>query len=362
MASQFPNFENMATGELARSAADAISDGIQDFAAAVVDRQYKSQPDLRRYGMRGRARCVEDTEYHLEFLIEALNAGSIRQFVDYCAWAKILLSSRGIGLSDLAENFNHIHAVLKSKLTEPPFVLANAYVLAGLEALPQLPTELPPFISSDRPFADIANAYLQAMLLLDRKRASEIVLKASASGVSVKDIYRNVITPAQHEVGRLWQTGQLTVAHEHYCTAATEIVMAELFRQLVIPSPPHKRRIMCFCVEGERHCVGLKMFADLMSLEGWDSTYIGQDTPTSSAIQFISREKPRVIAVSVTFMKNVRSLENLIRKLRDRPEGESTKVLIGGRATSSELCRRVGADGFAENIGEAVEVANRMVA
>ena len=345
-----------------RAAADVVAENISVLAAAVVEHQYQAESSWKRYANRGRARCVEDTEYHLEFLIEALNAGSIGQFVDYCGWAKVLLTSRGIDVDHLIQNLKHIQAALKSKLSKQHFALADTYLSAGLKALLALPASLPSFISSERPYAEIANAYLQSLLLFDSGRASEIVIKASNDGASVKDIYRHIITPAQHEVGRLWHLGQLTVAHEHYCTAATEVVMAELFRHLVLSSPPRERRVMCFCVEGERHCIALKMFAHLLTLEGWASTYLGADTPTSSAIQLISKEKPALIAVSVTFPKNVRSLENLLRELRARPEGEKMKVLIGGRATSSELCRRVGADGYAENIGDAVDVAVRLAA
>lgn len=188
------------------------------------------------------------------------------------------------------------------------------------------------------------------------------MLSESSKGTSVKDIYRHIITPAQQEIGRLWQLGKLTVVHEHYCTAATEIVMAELFRHLIPPGPPRDLRIMAFCVEGERHCIGVRMFADLMTLEGWQVQYVGQDTPTSSVLRFISEEKPAVVAVSVTFPKNVRSLEHLIKAIRETPACAAVKILIGGRAASWELCKRIGADGYAESIGDAVEVANRLIA
>jgi len=345
-----------------QSAAKVISEDTRAFAIAAVDRQYRAGPELRRYGTYGRARCVEDVEYHLEFLTASLEAGSIAQFVDYCGWAKVLLGSRGIDVSHLIDNLKHLRFILRRKLSKQHFAGASKYLQAGLDALPDLPTDLPSRISPDRPYSDVANLYMNALLRFERERASEIILKTSSKGVSVKDIYRHIITPAQHEIGRLWQLGKLTVAHEHYCTAATEIVMAELFRHLVTPGPPREKRLMAFCVEGERHCIALKMFSDLMSLEGWRVQYLGQDTPTSSAIRFIRQEKPAVVAVSVTFPKNLRSLETLLRQIRSNSDSGQVKVLIGGGAASLDLCRRIGADGYAECIGDAVEVANRLVA
>jgi methanogenic corrinoid protein MtbC1 len=305
---------------------------------------------------------LEDVHYHLEFLVAAVDAESIAQFVDYCGWAKILLNSRGIEVSHLIDNLQHLRSALKSKLSRKHFAEVEKYLQAGIDALPDLPAELPSEIAAERPYADIANSYLNALLQFDRTRAVNIVLKESSKGTGVKDIYRHIITPAQQEIGRLWQLGKLTVVHEHYCTAATEIVMAELFRHLVPPGPARDLRLMAFCVEGERHCIGVKMLADLMMLEGWQVQYVGQDTPTSSVIRFVCEEKPAIVAVSVTVAKNIKSLESLIQALRANPACAAAKVMIGGRSASMELCKRIGADGYAQCIGDAVEVANRLIA
>jgi len=46
---------------------------------------------------------------------------------------------------------------------------------------------------------------------------------------SVRDVYLNVFQRSQHEIGRLWQMNQITVAQEHYCTAATQWIMVQLY-------------------------------------------------------------------------------------------------------------------------------------
>lgn len=344
-----------------RSVSAVIAEEMQSLAIATVERQYRIDSSLQRYGSKGRARCIEDTEYHLEFLIAALDAQSIGQFVDYCGWAKILLHSRGIDVSHLIENLRHLRWVLESKLAKTQFTTVSKYLEAGLNALPELPTDLPSRIPAERPFSDEANAYLNALLRFERQNAVDIVLKAASVNVSVKNIYRHIITPVQQEIGRLWQLGKITVAHEHYCTAATEIVMAELFRHL-IQGPSRDVRMIAMCVEGERHCIAMKMFADLMTAEGWQVRYIGADTPSSSALRFISEENPDVVATSVTFCKNLSALQALVNEIRAHPGCARVKILIGGAATSNDVCKRVGADGYAECIGDAVEVANRLVA
>jgi len=42
-----------------------------------------------------------------------------------------------------------------------------------------------------------------------------------AAGVSVPELYLEVIRPAQYEIGRLWQANLVTVAEEHVATSVS---------------------------------------------------------------------------------------------------------------------------------------------
>src|SRR4051794_18295833 len=80
---------NRETGQLIEAQRRAL-------AEAVVARQYELQPGLRqRYGDGGRAKCVQDTEYHLSYLAAAVTDSSPALFSDYIAWAKAVLAAFG---------------------------------------------------------------------------------------------------------------------------------------------------------------------------------------------------------------------------------------------------------------------------
>jgi hypothetical protein len=74
-------------------------------AEAVVARQYQLQPELPdRYGEAGRAKCVQDTEYHLAYLAAAVTFASPALFAEYVAWAKPVLAAHGVGPDDVERN------------------------------------------------------------------------------------------------------------------------------------------------------------------------------------------------------------------------------------------------------------------
>ena len=55
-------------------------------AADLVTRQFAAQPELaRRYGPTGRQKCLQDANYHLGFLADAMDMGDPALFANYVA-------------------------------------------------------------------------------------------------------------------------------------------------------------------------------------------------------------------------------------------------------------------------------------
>ena len=94
------------------------------------------------------------------------------------------------------------------------------------------------------------------------------------AGTPLKDIYLNVFQETQKETGRLWQLSKITVAQEHFITAATQLIMAQLYTYL-FTSEKKNKTIIVSCVQGELHEIGARMVADLFEMDGWNSYYFG---------------------------------------------------------------------------------------
>lgn len=92
----------------------------------------------------------------------------------------------------------------------------------------------------------------------DRRGAADRVLDAVRTGTPLRDIYLKVLQPVQHEVGRLWQLNGLSVAQEHFCTAATQLVMSMLYPYL-FDGPRTDRVLVATCARGDLHRIGLRV-------------------------------------------------------------------------------------------------------
>jgi len=344
-------------GELLRQQQGAL-------AEALVTRQFAAHPDLeKRYGAVGRQKCLQDANYHLAYLADAMNAGDPALFANYVAWVKVMLGARGIPSEDLVRHLANTRAVVGDALGGDAGTMAAAYIDVGLAQLPSLPVLTPTHLADDEPHVALARAYLGALLRGERQLASRMILDAVESGVPVKDIYLHVFQATQHEVGRLWQLNEINVGQEHYCTAATQLVMSQLYPH-IFTSGKHVGTLVATCVAGDLHEMGIRMVTDFFEMDGWNTYYLGANTPAQAVLDVVVHRRAQVLAVSATISLHLRAVSELIEKVRARPECQALKIIVGGYPfrVAPELWRKVGADGWASSVDEAIEMANRWIA
>jgi methanogenic corrinoid protein MtbC1 len=334
-----------------------------ELAETIVAAQYDLQPYLGpRYGEAGRAKCVQDVQYHLAYLAEAIASASPALFADYVAWARVLLAGLNLPAEHLATNLRCMRDVLWRQLPGAVRVIVCDYVAGGIQQLLQPTAEPSSFILDGALHASLAQQYLDALLQYRRHDASQMILGAVSAGVTLKDIYLHVFQPCQYEIGRLWQLGRVSVAQEHYCTAATQLVMSQLYPALFAASK-RGRRLVAACIAGDLHELGARMIADFFEIEGWDTIYLGANTPVPGIIETLARHKADLLAVSATMTFHVRAVRDLITAVRASPACEGVKILVGGYPfnVAPQLWRAVGADGSAGDAQAAVALAQRLL-
>jgi len=348
---------------LNQQASEAVLGQRSELAATLVEREFARHPELvERYGRIGREKSLQDAGYHLSFLAQAVALDNQSLFTDYVAWAKVMLAQRRVLAADLAFHLGCMAEVLEEKLPAEPGALAAGFVRAAVAEMPAMPDEIPTFLDEGEPLTPLAHQYLGALRRGERHVASRLVLDAVAAGTSIPDIYLHVFEPAQHEVGRLWQINQISVAEEHYCTAATQLIMSQLYPQIFAGA---KRGItmVATCVSGNIHELGVRMVADLFEMDGWNTFYLGANTPHASVIATVVERHADVLAVSATIPFHIDAIRDLIRAVRQNPACAAVQVLVGGSPFNRhpELWREIGADGFALDAQQAVTMANRLI-
>jgi methanogenic corrinoid protein MtbC1 len=235
-------------------------------------------------------------------------------------------------------------------------------VAAAIDYLPLAPVDIDAFISSDKPYGSLAANYLARLLEGNRSAAGYLIGNAMGAGAKVEDMHLHVFQPCQWELGRLWQMNRITVANEHYCTAATQLIMSQLYGY-IFGGSRNALKMVSTCVGDEMHEIGARMVSDLFELNGWDTHYLGANVPAESVASTIEKLNPDVLAISATLVSHVSAVKNLIRQVRESPAGARAKILVGGHPfrIAPGLWQKVRADATGVDALQALQAANGLL-
>lgn len=171
--------------------------------------------------------------------------------------------------------------------------------------------------------------FLSALLSGNYARCSELVESLLYKGLSIKELYENVIKKALYDVGELWELNRISVATEHMASAIVESILNQLYPE-IISKKKISKTILAACVEGEYHQIGVKMVSDIFEMNGWNTYFLGSNTPNSELINYMKTINPDLFAVSVSLYFNLPKLEILLPEVRN--SFPNLTIITGGQA------------------------------
>lgn len=339
-----------------------IQDKLPALATRITQLHFANHPGLlQRYSPAGKERCFEDAVFHLEFLIEALKIDHREMYGNYILWAAAMLEHRNIPKSDLENNLQYLLQALQDELgADFPEQIKN-FIEHARERLAQKAIKTPASITEENPLKDEARRYLEYLLDGEREKARASIDELVQKGTDVKDIYQYIFQPTQYEIGHLWQCNKITVAHEHYCTAATQLIMSGLYPYIFSTERIGKTLVAC-SISGELHELGIRMVTDFFELAGWDTYYLGANMPDRQLQEAAADHSADLLAISVTLPTHISTAAALIKQIRSNPALADLTILVGGYPflQHPDLWQKVNADGFAENAAQAIVVAEQL--
>jgi MerR family transcriptional regulator, light-induced transcriptional regulator len=207
---------------------------------------------------------------------------------------------------------------------------------------------------------ELGQRYLECLLAPDARAARQLIDDALTAGITASSLYLQVIAPAMHEVGRLWETSQVTVAEEHLATQITQVVMAGLGLHVYGGEPVGAGRVAVVSPSpGELHSLGGQMVADFLEAQGWVSLHLGPDTPAHELVSLVHERDAEVVALSTALPGHLLPVTRVCQLLRQLPRPPF--IVAGGRAYGGDPARAlaIGADAFAEDPEELLSLLGR---
>lgn len=177
--------------------------------------------------------------------------------------------------------------------------------------------------------------YLNSLLEGDKKQCLQVVVALLEQNVCLKEIYLQLFQRSMYRIGQMWENNRCSVANEHIATKITEslIEITSAYNSIEIRTG---KKALITCIDKEFHELGARMVAGFFYALGWDTIFLGSNTPQTDVIKIIREHKPDILGISNNFYMNISRLAKLIENVKHEfPEQE---ILVGGQALAEGKC------------------------
>lgn len=296
---------------------------------------------------------LSDTVYTLNFLAVAVELGEPVLFVNYMRWFGKLSYYLNFNLDSMKAHFNQSIEVFETVFDASLLSKILPIYELGINTFEK--THL-----SEHPNDVAIEPFLEFLLSMDSSSAYQYVLDRLDDGMTVADLYLKLIQPTLYQVGDLWQEQKISVATEHYITAAIQHIIGKLYPRIFSESNSGEHRLVAVCAGNELHEVGLRMIADFFELAGWKTHFLGSNIPIRFVIDFLKTHETDYLAISATTSKNLVDVKALIEAVKAIRSLNHIKIIVGGKVFNEtpNLWQTIGADLYAEDPEQAVLMAN----
>jgi corrinoid protein of di/trimethylamine methyltransferase len=204
----------------------------------------------------------------------------------------------------------------------------------------------------------------RALIAADMDLALAATERLVGSGVDPKTILEGGMAVAMFDLGEMWKRGEVflpeVVASAEVFKRCNAIVEPALLAQKD-PDAEANVLVVLATVKGDLHDLGKNMVGAMLRTSGFDVHDLGKDVSADRIVETIRELGPQIVGLSALLTTTVPYQETVIKRLVSEGLRDGVKVMVGGAPVTPEWAEKIGADGYANNAPEAVEIARKLL-
>ena len=166
--------------------------------------------------------------------------------------------------------------------------------------------------------------------------------------------------PALYNIDTCPKTDPGCIWKEHLKTGIVRTIVEGIYPYVIKLGRKQERvnkKIILVNPEKEYHELGLRMISDFFQINGYETIFVGTNTPRSQIYEAIRSEKPDYIAISVTDYYLIFEAKKIIEGIKENCK-KDIKVILGGQAfkKNRHLVEEIGGDIYLETYKDVVNL------
>ncbi len=185
-------------------------------------------------------------------------------------------------------------------------------------------------------------------------RSATIKLLQSNEALEIVD---SIIIPSLDRVGEMYEKEKIFLPQLIQAAETVKEAFEVIKENLTSSADLNKGTILLATVKGDIHDIGKNIVKVVLENYGYKIIDLGRDISAERIVDEAKKNNIKLIGLSSLMTTTVKSMEETIRLLRK--EYSACKVLVGGAVLTNEYSAKIGADFYAKDAKEAVDIAKK---
>ncbi|MBM3347382.1 MAG: cobalamin-binding protein [Betaproteobacteria bacterium] len=199
-----------------------------------------------------------------------------------------------------------------------------------------------------------------SVMQFEGERCAELVSRALEEKYSPNTILDEGLIPPMGEVGDLFAAGEFFVP-EMLMAARAMKKGVEVLRPIIVASRTEpKGLVVTATVFGDLHDIGKNLVGMMLEGAGFKVVDLGVNVKAEHIIETARKVRADVIGLSALLTTTMPFMKLIVAQIKK--EGLTIPVIVGGAPVSREFAEEIGANGYADNAPEAVDLVKRLIA
>ena len=203
---------------------------------------------------------------------------------------------------------------------------------------------------------------IQSVIKGDEDAAIKVANAVIAEGLNPVDIISEGFAKGMITVGDLFENEEYALPEVLLSADAMQAAL-----DLLSPHIPREEvekklgTVVIGTVQGDIHDIGKRIVATMLEVYGFEVHDLGRDVPLENFIEKVTEVNADIVAASALMTTTMVAQKMLHEALQEAGIRDRVKLMVGGAAVTQEWADKIGADGYAEEVTEAVKKAKQLV-
>ena len=169
------------------------------------------------------------------------------------------------------------------------------------------------------------------------------------------------LIPALDKVGEGYEAGKLFLPQLLSAAQAAQAVF-EVIRTSIAnkgTAPIKKGKLIVATVQGDIHDIGKNIVKTVLENYGYEVLDLGRDVPPETIVNAVTEQNVGLVGLSALMTTTLPAMVETVRRLRELPDPPVT--FVGGAVVTPEFARQMGADYYAKDARQSVDIARKVL-